>query len=157
MRVKLCSALAVLALSAGPALGDAAWTSNLGPVIYDVDAADHVVLMHFTPGSGTERRTFIRGLVGHLGERGSYTGYWVETGNGQSSTPVCDVEILDAEGNATRNWGRVEFQVTSTGLPSAWTAQIGNCFDAPSITWSGYDDGNFDYESFERRRWGEPK
>ncbi len=157
MRVKLCSALAVLALSAAPAFGDAAWTSNLGPVIYDVDAGDHVVLMHFTRESGAVRRTFVRGLVNNLGHRGSYSGYWVEADNGQSTTPVCDVTILDAEGNATRHWGRVEFQVTNAGLPSAWEAQIGHCFETPTTSWSGRDNGDFDYEAFERRRNGSLK
>lgn len=157
MRVKICSALAALALCSAPALGDAAWSSNLGPVVYDVDAGDHVVLMHFTPGSGAVRRTFVRGLVGNLGHRGSYTGYWVEADDGQSSTPLCDVAILDAEGNATRHWGRVQFQVTNSGLPSAWEAQIGNCFDTPAVSWSARDNGDFDYDAFDRRRNGSPK
>ena len=117
MRVKICSALAALALSSAPALADAAWSSNLGPVVYDVDAGDYVVLMHFTPGSGAVRRTFVQGLVGNLGHRGSYTGYWIEADDGSSTTPACDITILDAEGNATRHWGRVQFQVTNSTRP----------------------------------------
>jgi len=157
MRVKICSALAALALTAAPAFGDAAWTSNLGPVVYDVDAGDAVVLMHFTRGSGAERRTFVRGLAGNLGHRGNYSGYWVEADHGPTTTPACDVAILDAEGNATFHWGRVEFQVTNSDLPSAWDAQIGTCFETPTTGWSGRDNGDFDYDAFERRRNGSPK
>ena len=157
MRVKICTALAALAMTAAPAFGDAAWTSNLGPVVYDVDAGNAVVLMHFTPGSGAVRRTFLPGLAGNLGHRGTYSGYWVEGDDTVSSTPACDVSIIDAEGNVTAHWGRVEFVVVNDGLPSAWDAQIGNCFETPATSWSGRDNGDFDYEAFERRRNGSPK
>jgi hypothetical protein len=146
MRLKLSTALALVALAGAPALADEAWMSNLGPVIYEAEVGEYVVFLNYD--GAIAHRSFIRGLAGNYDHRGNFTGYWTEPDDATSSTPVCDVAIVDENGMATHHWGRLEINFLSPSFPSEWDARTGNCFDAPSRSWNGRLDDNFDYSGF---------
>ncbi|WP_417482526.1 hypothetical protein [Maricaulis sp.] len=155
MHMKLCSALALLAASAAPALADEAWTTNLGPVIYDDEIGEYAIFLHY---DGTvPHHTFIRGLAGNFNNRGHFTGYWSEQEDVGSNSPACEVAIIDEFGTATHHWGRVDITFLQPGFPTEWDAQIGYCYEAPSQSWNGRIDDSFDYDGFGPQAPSSPK
>ncbi|WP_417469003.1 hypothetical protein [Maricaulis sp.] len=155
MHKTVCLSAALLALSAAPAFADEAWSSNLGPVIYDDEIGDYAILLHYD--GAVPHHTFIRGLAGNFSTRDQFTGYWSEQEDIGSTSPACDIAIIDEFGQVTHHWGRVEINFLRPGFPTEWDARIGSCFEEPAQSWNGRLDDNFDYDSFGPQEGPTPK
>jgi len=124
MKKSLIAAISVLA-TLGAANADEVWTSDIGSITYEseIDANDMAIFK-------TDGMTlYVAGLAGVTEGRGTYPGIWVMdiAPEGSEGCPVAIVRP-ETEDITTAFWGQLEITFEKPDFPSAWTAQIGTCF-----------------------------
>ncbi len=124
--------LGAVALLAGPAVADEAWTTVNGNVEY---VADVGTMAHLGVDDGA---IFIEGLAGNTTNRGVFQGYWVSYAK-QGDPNACSQPAYDEYDVESWSWGYVEMTFHDKAFPSRWTMTFTACED-PTIV--GTVDGN---------------
>ncbi len=115
----------------GTAQADEVWETKIGDVFYLDEINDYAVFSYPTGHKGIEGKAYIANLAGNYDQRvGVFQGYWTETANPNAKD--CSVAIINENGEATKNWGRLTLVFTETAFPSGWVAMRGECFDEPN-------------------------
>lgn len=125
----IIASIAALGIGLG-AVADEVWSTVIGDVIYEKDLGDVAVLSYPLDEGDLRGHVFISGLGGNYDDRGHFTGYWSEPmmDDGQ----LCDMAIVDGNGDTTYTWGRVTMTFLDNGFPSSWVAVRGDCFKEPT-------------------------
>ncbi len=123
------AAAALAAALALPALADEIWSLPSGNQVVYLRDEGTTAVFGYTPVMGVEQSyIFVPGLGGNTGDRGTYTGYWVEPVYVGKS---CPAPILAPDGMQWDRWGAVEVKFHSKGFPSKITLKRGECFGTP--------------------------
>ncbi len=128
MRRTLLASFAAAAAAILPtAHADEVWSTKVGNIVYQDEVGEFAVLTIPANAQGDTAQAFIYGLAGNYDDRYRFEGYWTQP-DGPAS---CAVEIVDAEGNSSANWGRLQLDFVTPAFPSAFILQVGSCFNDP--------------------------
>ena len=127
-RVTACLLAAVA--TAGFALADEVWNTEIGEVIYEADLQNGMAVLSYPTDGAARGRAFLAGLAGEYTGRTGYEGIWIET---DTEASLCDVAMAAPDtGEPSHNWGRVRVVFVDPDFPSTFVALRGDCFDDPS-------------------------
>jgi hypothetical protein len=105
------------------AQADERWQSNYGDVIYEADVGETAVLSFPGAHPGHRVHMYVEGLGGNYDQRDVFSGYWIAPEQSD-----CPIEMSGEDGLTSSTWGSVVIAFDNTGFPSAFTAQLADCF-----------------------------
>lgn len=137
MFVRIAAGLALAGLSAAAVGADEAWTSDLGPVVYETDIGETAVfsLTHVDTGG---QRIYLPFLATSLDARvGLYEGYWIasDTQRMEAHHGRCEAGLVTADGQTSWHWGRILLEFDQAGFPTGFAAMSSYCLGEMTDEW----------------------